>query len=212
MNYKEYAATGNYWFAANRTWERIQTGAEFVKSCSNLDDKVANDIKKYQWVLSYFETDFENEIGGVSDYLCYWDIFGSILGSKFISGTEVSNVTILRLQFISEGEPYNLGVVSNKGGVSEVVGGDRVTLWEKIFGPIVDFFTGKSDWWVYVLVAVGLLIVLPAIVGFLVPAFGQLLLKLLKAIGKALLWVVMLPVRFVKWVSRKISARHEGKQ
>ena len=144
-----------------RTWDRIQTGKEFVDSCDVLDEKVAADILSRQWVLSYFETDYEDETGGVFGLLCWC---GNIFGYKYQHGTHVRGVTVLRLKFISEGQVYNLGAVSDKGGSSDIVGSDYIDfggrVWEIIKNfafAVANWFRSvikQTPWWVWLIVGV----------------------------------------------------------
>ncbi len=108
--------TGNGWFSEKYTFERIQTVSEFFKDekirdytysagifnvCtqSKLTDEAFDDIKQMSWVLRFAETSYiQKTVGSVNSYF----------------GTTVSDVSILRLKFLSEGKVYNLGVVDNK--------------------------------------------------------------------------------------------------
>lgn len=95
--------------------ERIQTVDEFIKTektenkydakiyqayaKSELTEEGLNDLQGKEWVVRFYESEYKSEpgfYGGVEYY------------------TEVSDVSILRLKFETDGVVYNLGVVDNK--------------------------------------------------------------------------------------------------
>ena len=88
-------------FGKKYTWKRIEKVADFVKNPDNkLKEDTKEDLKDKQWVLRFLETD---------------NIFTSYpMGYRKVNFTEVSEVTILRLKFETDGVTYNLGVVDNK--------------------------------------------------------------------------------------------------
>ena len=85
--------------------------------------------------------------------------------------SEVSDVTILRLHFLSDRKVYNLGVVDNKqtGGSVTEPDNDKWQAakdqWEQILQKIENFFIWlKTNWWVLLVVfGVALLIVFLAV-------------------------------------------------
>lgn len=97
------------------TWERIQSVDDFVKSVNitnvyecgifnvSNETKIREEnldiLKKQKWVLSFLETPYE---------------VTRSLEEEHYSSTRVSNVTILRLKFKTNGVVYNLGVIDNK--------------------------------------------------------------------------------------------------
>lgn len=119
-------ATNNpsWLFGQKATWKRIQSVSEFVKN-NNLTNAVKNEVVKKEWVLNFYETAYDG-----SD--THYDFF-----------TKVSNVSILRLKFETNGVVYNLGVVDNMQQGSGSPSNAPKTSWWKtllfwvIFGGVV---------------------------------------------------------------------------
>lgn len=89
------------------SWDRICTVADFLDNIESneeceYDSDFINTVSNYQWVLRFYETKFTKEQSTLS------------AGSYTIEYTEVTDITILRLKFLSDGTVYNIGVVSNK--------------------------------------------------------------------------------------------------
>ncbi len=111
-------------FAATYEWDRIQSITDFIASVDlnknvyhgaildvNVVSKITEEgkqaLKNKKWVLRFVDTSYAEQyhevlINGIK----YW---GYIEES-----TLVSDVTILRLKFITDGVTYNLGVIDNK--------------------------------------------------------------------------------------------------
>lgn len=112
---------GNGLFAHTYEWERIQLVEEFIKNenrefiyhggildveiPSKIKDEDLIKLKTKKWILRFVETEFN-----------YIDTNGVGVGipSRSCESTFVSDVTILRLKFETDGITYNLGVVDNK--------------------------------------------------------------------------------------------------
>lgn len=107
--------SSNNWFVHwQYEWEKIQTISKFI-SIENredmfegifnttvnksLTDEAYENLCDKQWVLRFAETDYKV-------------LFGE--SSATIIGTNVGEVSILKLKFEKDGEIYNLGVVDNK--------------------------------------------------------------------------------------------------
>lgn len=99
LKYNQVASNDPSWLGGQLySWQRIEKVSDFISNKdNNLSEEVKNQIKDKQYVLRFAETKFDN--GGVSDYIWF---------------TRVSEVTILRLKFETNGIVYNLGVVDNK--------------------------------------------------------------------------------------------------
>ena len=106
-----------------------------------------------------------------------------------IDSTEVTEVTILRLKFETDGVVYNLGVVDNKQSGDDVPGNNP-------YNPL-----GSIPWWVWALIALACLILIAVIVN----PVASLLLLILKGVW----WIVSAPFRFIGWIVRKIK---DGKE
>lgn len=102
--------------AVSYSWKCIQTPEEFLEQFraagGSMDAEAEVEIKQYQYVLHFLATEYSsnvtigwaNTIGGLA----------ALFGAETSSGTDVADVSILRLHFQSEGTTYNLGVVDNK--------------------------------------------------------------------------------------------------
>ncbi len=87
-------------FGKKYEWKRIQSAAEFIADPqTDLTDAAKEAVSDMQWVLRFHETNYTYS-GGAG--IIYWD------------QTRVSDVTILRLKFQTDGKTYNLGAVDNK--------------------------------------------------------------------------------------------------
>ena len=195
VTYKEQGGTsGNHWSNRTRTWDRIMSAREYVDNFpSDVPDNVAKDIKKQKWVLSYHETQYESETGGVMGFLSY---LGGVFGDNLYHYTEVSDVTILRLKFITDGVVYNLGVVSNIGGKSDVVHDEGGGFWDDMQDKVKSYFNdllnkvksrvSKIKWWQWIVLVVAVLIVVLVIICVIFPAAGKLVIKAITAPFRAI--------------------------
>ena len=94
-------------FAKKYTWQRIENITDF-KSGKELTDETLQGLTGKQWVLSFCETTYSER---------------HTLGGKLErTYTKVSEVTVLRLEFETDGIVYNLGVVDNKQSGSDKPG------------------------------------------------------------------------------------------
>lgn len=128
------------WFATKYEWQRIEKISDFIADKdNNLTNETKEELTGKQWVVRFYETDVhENSISGVS----------------YRNSVEVSNVTILRLKFETDGIIYNLGVVDNKQTGSDKPSNNITTLWDKI----VNWFESLAEWLQIFLIVVLVLI------------------------------------------------------
>lgn len=170
------------------TWSRIQSVAEF-KEKEKLTEEIERNLDGKQWVLRFADTDFEHHID-MSGYSGYTDFY-----------TEVSEVTILRLKFETDGKVYNLGVVDNKQTGDEIPGNefesDSFNFWRYVWNCILKLFKGEASFVEGAVAVVALFIcfmLLPALIivlSVLFPTFGAVVKTILKGIW----WVICLPFR-----------------
>lgn len=167
VNYKEKGASGDRIFGKStpKTWDRIQDSEEFLTylAIEGLlpSDEDMKAINKTDWVLAFWDTEFENENGGVAGAAFGW--IGNLFGAKTKHYTEVSNATVIRLEFIKDGETYNLGVVSNKTGDFDIVGGGDETFGDTINDTVTGAFTSKLGGlplWAWLLIAVAVIVII----------------------------------------------------
>jgi len=112
-------------FAASYEWDRIQTIDDFIASVDlnknvyhgaiidvNVVSKITEEgkqaLKNKKWVLRFTDTDYDVQLREAMVG------FGNVYRGYIESSTLVSDVTILRLKFITDGVTYNLGVIDNK--------------------------------------------------------------------------------------------------
>lgn len=150
------------------TWQRISTASDFVSN-NDLSSDVEEDISNMQYVLQFYETAY-TETPVVS-------VPGTNL--KNSKGTQVTDVTILRLKFEVDGEVYNLGVVDNKQSGDTTPDNADDDCWEKL----------KK-----ILIFVG--IVLLCII--FLPHIINLLVFILKYIFKFIWWLISLPLKIFR--------------
>ena len=87
-------------FTHKYTWKRIQTAKELLEDNDvTLTQEAKSDLAAMKWVLRFAETEYTSS---ASAYVYVQN------------GTRISDVTILRLKFETDGVVYNLGVVDNK--------------------------------------------------------------------------------------------------
>ena len=146
-------------FKKKYKWNRIESVEEFVKE--NPKFKTNSNIDGMDWVLSFVETP-------------YTVIGNSSLTSR-VKGTEIGEVSLLRLEFITEGVHYNLGVVDNKQSA------DRKP---------DDIKGGLSFWEILLKLLPFSIVVIYVLLWLFVPRF---MLMLHKEIGKAIWWIFTAP-------------------
>lgn len=90
-------------FIADENFEYVYTGALFnATTTSKITDEATNALRECEWVIRFAETPYtERYISGVA-----W----SSTTQQYI----VSDVSILRLEGVSDGKYFNLGVIDNK--------------------------------------------------------------------------------------------------
>lgn len=187
---KDLTYDGSAWLSASYNWKSIETASSFLQSeasgqmykggffnsniLSIVDEPAKNLISSKQWVLRFAAT-----VVKTVDY-------PTELPSYEQERTIVSNVSLLRLAFKTNGVPYNLGVVDNKQTGSEnpsnttKIEVDWSETFEKIFA----------------------LLMLILLVVFLGPFFSPFLTVVvnivwyaIKALFSFLLWVIGIPFR-----------------
>lgn len=173
-------------FAKTYNWNRIQVSTDFINSLQEqnitLNDDYKESINNSQFVFSFYETE-NTYTQGESSYLKTY--------------SEVSNVGILRLHFLDDtGKQYDLGVVSDKTTSSKdsAFYGSGVKDIKEILTDFGVFFQKFFS--------VLLVILLFVILGFISSLFAPIG-KILKLIGKAILYIIELPFKLIKWIVKK---------
>ena len=152
-------------FGKKYTWNRIERVSDFIANEGddlNLTTGNLEDLKNMDWILRFEETDFTSVVG------------------MYVTntGTLVSEVTILRLKFQTDGVTYNLGVVDNKqtGSRDPFASADT---W------LDDIEESKPNWQVLIAVLTLCLLV-------------PILYPLLSAIIEFLVWLITAPFKAMK--------------
>lgn len=183
-SYKEIITTPNYnieasdtgvfnqggIFGVKKNWKRIETVEDFiqrnneesneifncgifnVETWSKMTEESLKDLEDKQWVLNFKETDF-------------WRTKHNTYTS--IHGTMVGDVAILRLEFETTGQVYNLGVVGNMqtgDGHPDNTSGTKFSL----------------SWWMWAILALLVVIVIIAFVPNLIVTLLNLVIKIFK--------------------------------
>lgn len=150
--------TGNGLFARTYSWDRIESAVEFAAK-EDLTGEALEALAGKKWVLRYTETEY---------YLV------SSQGYTSVHATEISDVTILRLKFETDGVVYNLGVVDNKQTPDNATPDNNNTNELDIFGSRGCGNVG----WQFVLIVLVIVLLVMLLAPFL-PTIVSLLLKVI---------------------------------
>lgn len=155
-------------------WNRIESTSEFLKN-ENLKSDVKNEVAKKDWVLRFSET----------EYRIYGNYIHNFL-HKIEWYTEVTDVSILRLKFETNGVVYNLGVVDNKQS------GDLI--------PDNKTSKGLPKWLKILIIVLCVLLVIVAL-PVLIPIITfivRIVLLVLKYLFLGIWWLITLPIKLFK--------------
>lgn len=171
-------------FGVKYLWDRIEKVSDFLKDeTENLTDGAKNNISSKQWILRFVDLPYT---------------LTPHLGGSEEKGTKVTEEMILRLEFETNGERFNLGVVDNKqtGGNDPSNKPNVPNLWDWLAAV-----TGIPAWvWQILAVIIPLLIVLP-ILSIFFPVIRGILLGIVKGIW----YVITSPFRLIAWIIRKVK-------
>lgn len=163
-------------FNSEHEFQRIISVSDFIEE-NDLKDEVKEELSKMQWVLRFTETESISRPSYTST------------GVPFIysSYTKISEVTVLKLRFETEGKVYNLGVVDNKQTGSGVPD-----------NPPFDFLKWLEEHVVgFLLTLLAVIIFVPLFIAF----FPQIMVGLVKVgkwFVKGLWWILTLPYQLFK--------------
>lgn len=153
-------------FSRSYTWKQIEKTSDFLNNESeDLNLTSGNDslLKESQWILRFYDSSYYLE-GQTS------------LQSWTKEYTKVSDVTILRLKFVTDGKSYNLGIVDNKQTGSDIPFGSTSSNTYDLLAEVLNWIMG-----------IGLLILLVVALFYFCPWVISLVGK---GIGFVLKWVV----------------------
>lgn len=201
---------GNIRPANKYTWNRIRTTADFIADNNNKDYQMTSggtsDISNTKWVLNFYEAQDKYKLDNV--WLSFMPGFTKIpsIADADCELNDVYDVEILRLEFETEGKPYNLGVVDNKqtGGSDPI----NIPVEKDFFDWLASIFnvTRGQAIGIFILILIVICAPLLGILAYFIPPFGKFLLWCLKA----LLWLISAPFRLIALIVRKISERKEA--
>ena len=188
------------WLKSNyHSWNRIQTVDSFKSNCGiDLSNEVRNNLKGKQWVLQFYESDYSVFRMGQTATVNY---------------TKVTNETILRLHFKSNGNVYNLGAVSDMGYSDDKSGNKDKSLWDYFieFCKWLESVTGLHYVvWAIILIAVPCGAVLGILSIFIAPlrfVLGKIFEGIgygIYYVGYAIVWLVSRPFVGIKALIDKL--------
>ncbi len=194
------------------SWNRIQSVAEFISTEEYLTDETKANLQGKQWVLRFAETErTQNQT----------DWFAGAYTNYRVDWTVVDRVTILRLEFETDGVVYNLGTVS------DIVSGDNLSgnfdvkenigFWEYIWRCVVRLFNGTATFIEAVVAVLAIFVcvlalpILLTVLSLVFPAFGSVMKVILKGLWIVIkyffigLWyVISAPVRLIILIVHKV--------
>lgn len=178
---KSVEAVGAFKSRHNYEFDRIQSVDDFKKEVTDTD--ALRSLVGKKWILRFAET----TAGG-------YNVGNVITGQVPLAGVKytVNKVSVLRLEFETDGEPYNLGVVDNKQSAS-------------VFQPPSNSkggCAGFSDWWIlWLVVGILALCILMPILSLIFPVVGTVL--------KAVWLVITAPFRgLAALLKKKPKTKH----
>lgn len=169
-------------------WNEIQSVSDFISSnninsiyatalvnvaqSEKLTDEAKENLRNMDWVLQFYQV----------DETTMRQIFGPAAGlTTDHDGVNVTDVTILRLKFVTNGITYNLGVVDNKQtGSKESSNESKIVITP-----------AEGSGWIWTIIAIALLVVL---IVLLWPAMPY--------IAKFLAWLFSLPFKAIGGIAK----------
>lgn len=177
------------------SWDRIQTIEDFLNSEDRewiyngvvfnssvevkLTDDGLKDLNDMQWVLRFVETEYSQEVEGTA-----------LLSPYEETQTLVSDVSILRLAFETDGVYYNLGVVDNMQ-----TGDGNPDNYTKFSMELTDMFK--------IILSILLLVVILVVAGPCLPIVFTILTWIIKIVFKVLIWIISLPIKLIGWIFKE---------
>lgn len=176
LKYTDVASnSANGLFAKRYTWNRIESVSDFLAG-EDLTSEAISALNGKKWVLRFIETPYS---------------YVSSANHSVENSIIVSDVSILRLKFETDGVTYNLGVVDNKQTADPSRPDNNNTTefdFSHLFNP-----KGERPWYYYLILA---------IVGLLLLA---LLIPIIPYVVKIIIWIISLPFKLIKAIFKGIS-------
>lgn len=182
-------------FGKKYEWSRIHKPDQFIND-ENLtinNNRTKNDLLNMHWVLRFTETEYDNS------YV-----------AQFSYETRISEVTVLRLKFVTEGCIYNLGVVADiQTGPKEPIGSadsqfdDFMKEIEQMFKDLENGLQGVFEGIGAVVITIvcivagcALLSIIPGVGSIFGIVFGAIF-KIIGWILRLLLWFIVFPFNLI---------------
>ena len=145
-------------------WNRISTVDEFISEVENsqndgFSEAELTGLADAEFVFRFTETDYERSTG---------------LGSTVTKYSVTDNFGILRLHFLSEGQTYNLGCVSDLVGTDNIPEGE-VTPGDNIQNIVEEAFEEAGEDYLGLILIIGGIIILICIAIFFRPVFNTII-------------------------------------
>ena len=191
---------GVWWGNKNYSysWDAIQTPSDFINSVEqknvyqgaifnvSFDSKMTedglNNLKDKEWVVSFLTTNY------------HYDYTGVHFSDDTTTQTLVSNVSIIRLAFETDGYYYNLGVIDNKQTGDGIPDNYTTTEYE---------LTNAGKTLLAILGFIILLLILWPILPLIFQFFGWLI--------KGIVKIICLPFTAIKTISDKSKKNKQAK-
>lgn len=185
-------------WAKDYSWNRIMTGESFVDQFEDQggewNETIKTTVKNSHFVFAFTETEITSSQTSSSTGT---DQFATTTYTTVVEGTEVAQVDILRLKFVSNGITYNLGVVgdttSSDGVADGVADGLEIDF---------DFDTGFEKIMAVVLLIL-LIIVFTNVVFPITKPIIKILFKGISFVLNALFNIFIIPLRLIFGSNRK---------
>lgn len=140
-------------FGHSYEWNRIETVDDFLsENSSNMNETTISNVSNKQFVLSFYET--------------YW-AESVTMGVSSVAGTEVYDLSILRLKFEVDGVVYNLGAIDNKQSSDNIPSNKN----QHIFGLTTNGLKAILGIILFIIILILLAPFMPQIVNFVVWLF-----------------------------------------
>ncbi len=179
---------GDGLFGVKYLWDRIEKVSDFLNSeKDNLTEAARTQIQGKQWILRFVDLPYT---------------LTPHLGGSEEKGTKVTKETILRLEFETNGERFNLGVVDNKqtGGNKPSNNPHAPNFWDWFAN-----WLGVPVWAAKLILALIVLLIGGPIILLILSIFFPVLRGVLSGAVKCIWSVITSPFRFIAWIIRKVK-------
>lgn len=157
------------------SWDRIEKVNDFLAEeyiSENITNSAKEAIQEKDWVLRFYESEYE----------VWADSVGTVVVTEYETGEKVSDVTVLRLKFETDGIVYNLGVIDNVQTGSDKPSNDMPdTPWDNFLKALPYVFGGLAG------------IILLLLLWPFMPTILSAIWTVIKYILKGMWWLITAP-------------------